>query len=209
MINYNSNIKVVIQAKLEQIQALRNNPDPILRTVAMAVLPELKNRVHVEGKDSSGGRIGTYSPGYMVLRTGAYQNADKISRGKNKGKLKNAGVFTKKGATFFTQEDAETVTSKKAFVKIESQNIARPQYHRSGDTSVILSLTRQMENDLSVVATGNGYGIGYINPLNLKKARWCELTYKKKILSKLTKEEIELAKKTAVEFTPEYLKTLS
>lgn len=190
MINYNSNISVVIKAKLEQIQALKNNPDPILRTVALAVLPELKHRVHVEGKDSSGGQIGTYSPGYMVLRTGSFKNAGKISKGANKGKLKNAGTFTKGKS----EEKAGTT---------------RPQYHRDSDSKVILSLTRQMENDLSVVATGNGYGIGYLNPDNLKKARWCEETYRKKILSKLTKEEIVLAKKTAVEFTPEYLKTLS
>jgi len=77
----------------------------------------------------------------------------------------------------------------------EKVGTARPNYNRTADTKVILSLTRQMENDLSVVETSGGYGIGYLNPDNLKKARWCEETYKKKILSKLTTEEIELAKK--------------
>ena len=200
MINYNSNISVVIKARLEQIRELKNNPDPILRTVALAVLPELKHRVHVEGKDSSGGQIGTYSKGYMVLRTGAFKNAGKFSKGAKKGQLKNSGTFT----------DATITLNKKVgvFTGEDKVGTPRPKYNRTADTKVILSLTRQMENDMSVVATGNGYGIGYLNPDNLKKARWNEETYHKKILTKLTKEEIDLAKKTAIEFTPEYLKTI-
>jgi hypothetical protein len=199
MIKVTSNISVVIKAKLDQIEALRKNPDPILRTVALAVLPELKHRVHIEGKDSSGGQIGTYSPGYMKIRTGDFANAEKISKGANKGKLKNAGKFT---------EAAISLNKQTGVFNTDKVGQARPKYNRSSDTKVILSLTRQMENDLAVVATGTGYGIGYLNPDNLKKARYCELTYKKKILTKLTKGEIDLAKKTAVEFTPEYLKSV-
>lgn len=192
MINYNSNISVVIKARLEQIQALKDNPDPILRAVALAVLPELKHRVHVDGKDSSGGQIGTYSPGYMVVRTGNYKDAARFKRGANAGQIKSKKSQAKGDA---------------GVSKSTGQN--RQTYNRTADTKVILSLTSQMEKDMSVIATGNGYGIGYLNPDNLKKARWCEATYKKKILTKLTKGEIELAKKTAVEFTPEYLKTFS
>lgn len=183
MINYNSNINVIVAATLEKVQALKNNPDPILRTVALAVLPEMKHRVHVEGKDSSGGQIGTYSPGYMVIRTGNYKNAGRVTKGKNVGKLKNAGTNTKTGAV-------------------------RPKYNRTPDTKVVLSLTREMENDMSVVPSGNGYGIGYLNPDNLKKAKYCEETYNKKILTKLTTGERELAKNTAEEFLPEYLKAI-
>lgn len=208
MIEIQSNIKVVIQAKLEQIKELQRNSDPILRTVALAVLPALRKRVHVEGKDAAGAKIGTYSAGYMVVRTGAYQNADKFTKGAKKGQNKNSGVFTKKGTTFFTQEDEETVSSRRAYVKIGNQKIARPKYNRSADTTVILSLTRRMENDLSVLDTPTGYGIGYLNPLNFKKSQWCETTYGKKILSQLTKEEIEMAQNVAQEFTVEYLKTI-
>ncbi len=188
MINYNSNINVVVKTQLDKIKALMDNPDPILRTVALTVLPELRRRVHVDGKDSAGGQIGTYSPGYMAIRTGNFQNSGRVSRGANAGKLKNAGSFTKAAAS--------------------KEGTSRPRYNRTSDTKVILSLTRQMENDMSVVATGKGYGIGYLNKLNLQKAKWCEETYGKKILSKLTKDEVELAKQTATEFTPEYLKTL-
>ena len=201
MIQVTSNISVIIRAKLAQITALKNNPDPVLRTVALAVLPELKHRVHIEGKDSSGGQIGTYSPGYMVLRTGAYKNADKFSKGAKKGQLKNAGKFT--DATIRLNKNTGVFTGEDKVGKL------RPKYNRDSSTKVILSLTRQMENDLSAVASGTGYGIGYLNPDNYKKALWCEETYKKKILTKLTKGEVELAKTTAENFTPEYLKTVA
>lgn len=48
------------------------------------------------------------------------------------------------------------------------------KHKRSGDSKVIISLTRQLENDWSVIATAKGYGIGFKNPFNLQKARWCE-----------------------------------
>lgn len=199
MITVTSNIKVVIEAQLEKIQALKNNPDPILRTVALTVLPDLKKRVHVDGKDSSGNPIGTYSPGYMAVRTGAYKNADRKTKGKSKGELKNAGKYTK-GLNIKVFGTIVEDTPK--------AGLNRPNYNRTSDTKVILSLTRQMENDLSVEPTSTGYGIGYLNPDNLQKAKWCEENYGKKILSKLTKEEVELARETAVNFLPEYLNSL-
>lgn len=201
MINYSSNISVIVKAKLAQIQQLRNNPDPILRTVALAVMPELRKRVHVDGKDASGGQIGTYSPGYMVVRTGTFKNADRFSKGKNAGKVKNAGRFT-----------SQTIRLDKntgVFSGDEKEGTNRPRYNRTSDTKVILSLTRQMENDLAVIDTPTGYGIGYLNPFNMQKAMWCEKTYGKKILSKLTVQELELAKKVAQEFTPKYLKEIA
>jgi len=45
MISVTSNISVIIKAKLEQIRELKNNPDPVLRTIALAVLPELQTTV--------------------------------------------------------------------------------------------------------------------------------------------------------------------
>lgn len=192
MIEVTSNIEVVLKAKLAQIQELRNNPDAVLRTVALAVLPELRHRVHVEGKDSAGQQIGTYSPGYMVVRTGNYKDAAKFKRGENAGQYKTkkkageAGKFTK-------GEEGKVGTN-------------RPVYNRTADTKVILSLTRQMENDETVVKTDEGYGIGFLNPFNFKKAGYCEKTYKKPILTKLTKEELELVQRTAEKWTVDYLK---
>jgi len=198
MIQYQSNISQVVRFKIKQLEDIKN-PDQMLRTVAAGVLPELKRRVHIEGRDTAGGQIGTYSPGYMVLRTGAYKNADTYKKGAKVGKNKNSGVFTKRGFTKFTQEDEDTVTSSKAFLKVEYEKKARPQYNRTSDTKVILSLTRQMENDLSIVASKNGYGIGFKNPENFRKSQYNEKTYKKRIWG-LTEGEKKLAVKIAEDY---------
>jgi hypothetical protein len=95
MIQYTSNINRVVGGIAARLQELQANPDPMLRSVALAVLPEVKKRVHIDGKDSSGGQIGTYSPGYMKLRTGDYENSDRKTKGKNKGDLKNAGAYSR------------------------------------------------------------------------------------------------------------------
>jgi hypothetical protein len=204
MLSVSSNIGVVVKAKLEQIQALQNNPDPILRTVAMAVLPEFKHRIHIDGKDSSGGQIGNYSKEYMVVRTGNYKDAKKDKQGNYKLKKSEA----KGDAGVYSDRTIRLNKQTGVFTGEEKVGKNRKVYNRTTDTKVVASLTRQMENDLNVVESGNGYGIGYLNPDNRKKADYVEATYKKKILTKLTTVEKELAIKTAVEFTPEYLKTI-
>lgn len=46
------------------------------------------------------------------------------------------------------------------------------KHNRSANPLVILSLTRQLENDWSVVAIQGGYGIGFKNTFNYQKAQW-------------------------------------
>jgi hypothetical protein len=189
MIQYTSNVSQVVRLAVKKVEGLAS--DQLLRTVAFAVLPELKKRVHIDGKASDGSQIGTYSPSYMALRTGNYQNADKHKKGKNKGKNKNAGTFTDR--TIRLNKQTGTFTGEDKVGK------ARPNYHRSNDTKVILSLTRQMENDLSVIPVGQGYGIGYSNKFNFQKSQWNESTYRKRIWA-LTQGEKDLAKKVAEDF---------
>lgn len=174
--SYTSNISQIVRIKTAQLQQLQN-PDEMLRTVALAVLPELKRRVHVEGKASDGSQIGTYSAEYMKLRTGNYQNSGRKTKGKDKGGLKDAGTFSRG----------------------DRKGAPRPKYNRTADTKVIASLTRQMENDLTVMAAGRGYGIGYTNAHNYDKSQWVEQTYKKDIWE-LTAGENELAQTVAEEY---------
>lgn len=58
---------------------------------------------------------------------------------------------------------------------------AREKYNRTSDTKVIVSLTRQLENDWSVIAVDKGYGVGFKNSFNLEKLRWVEENKGKKI----------------------------
>lgn len=178
MITITTNIQSVVAVQVKRLQSLAEN-DQMLRTCATTVLGLMKNRIHEEGKDANGNQIGTYSPAYMKIRTGNFVNAARVSRGKNKGKLKDAGVFTK-GA---------------------GKSAARPQYHRTADSKVILSLTRQMENDMKVIAIDNhAYGIGFSNPLNYNKAISNQVRYKKPIYS-LSEQEQQAVLEIAQKFT--------
>lgn len=64
----------------------------------------------------------------------------------------------------------------------------REENKRGKSTKIIVSLTRQLENDWSVRATDKGYGIGFNNPLNFDKAGWVEENKDKTIFA-LTEEE--------------------
>jgi hypothetical protein len=66
--------------------------------------------------------------------------------------------------------------------------LRQKKHSRSADKKIIVSLTRQLENDWSVIATQNGYGVGFLNAFNLQKARWVEENKNQKIFS-LSKSE--------------------
>lgn len=67
---------------------------------------------------------------------------------------------------------------------------ARELAGRGKSRKVIVALTSQLEQDWSVQATRTGYGIGFNNPLNAKKARWVE-EQKSKIIFNLSAKEKE------------------
>jgi hypothetical protein len=164
MLSISSNINEVIASELAKLSSF--DALSVCKAQAVETVNMFRKRIHGEGKASDNSQIGTYSPGYMKVRTGNYVNSGHVSRGKNKGKIKNAGVY----------------------VRGAKKGSPRPKYNRTGDTTVILSLTRQMENDLTVIPIDNGYGVGYHDSLNFQKAGWAEEKYRKKIFS-LTPEE--------------------
>ena len=68
-------------------------------------------------------------------------------------------------------------------------SLRQRKYSRSADTKIIVSLTRQLENDWSVIATDKGYGIGFLNSFNFQKARWVEENKGKKIFNLSASEQ--------------------
>lgn len=70
--------------------------------------------------------------------------------------------------------------------------LRQKRYKRDASNKVIVSLTRQLENNWAVIATQNGYGIGFLNPFNEQKARWVEASKSKKIFD-LSKAETQFA----------------
>lgn len=162
-------------ASLQKLQEMKQD-DPIMRRVATTLLGEVHDRIHENGLNSAGEPIGNYSAGYMKVRTGNFGNAQHFSKGKNKGAVKNAGAFSRG----------------------EKKGQPRPNYNRTADTKVVVSLTRQMENDFKVVATDQGYGLGYSNEENFKKAGYVEETYGEEIFG-LTQGETDLAVQIAAD----------
>lgn len=164
-----TNLNQVLSSLGESFDQVFNN-DYLLRPVAIELIPMITERIHKDGKASDGTQIGTYSSEYMKVRTGNFGNSAKVTKGKNKGKLKDAGT-TSRGT---------------------AKGQARPSYQRSADTKVIVSLTRQLENDWSVLETPKGYGIGFTNSFNADKLGWVEEA-KDKVIRELTAEELQYA----------------
>lgn len=81
----------------------------------------------------------------------------------------------------------------------------QPNYHRTSDTQVILSLTRQLENDYAVLPGEVGWGIGFNNAHNFDKATWNDKRYGK-VVYDLTDEELEHAVKVTEELITERFK---
>lgn len=183
-----TNLAQVVDKLRTNFEKLKDK-EYLLRPLAIETIPLMKERIHEKGQASDGSQIGTYSSGYMKVRTGNYGNSVKFAKGKNKGKIKNAGTFTKKKITFGDSFDSDggNVFGKSVFNK-RNDNAARPNYNRDSSTKVIISLTRQLENDYSVQPTNKGYGIGFNNKFNKEKSEWVEETYKK-IIFNLSAEE--------------------
>lgn len=82
-------------------------------------------------------------------------------------------------------DDGQIGTYTNTYLKLRQS-----KYKRDASNKVIVSLTRQLENNWSVIATQGGYGIGFTNPFNLQKARWVEANKGKVIFSLSQAEQL-------------------
>ena len=89
-------------------------------------------------------------------------------------------------------------------VRGRNKGAAREKYNRGGDTKVILSLTRQMEGDMTIIPFDGGCGIGFTNAENYKKSVWVEKTYGKNIYQ-LTEREREIIQITGEKYIEDKL----
>lgn len=68
------------------LRSLSSDPKVYLRPVAIEMIGEVAERIHERGEDSNGQSIGTYSTGYMKVRTGNFKTGEgKFTRGAKKG----------------------------------------------------------------------------------------------------------------------------
>lgn len=121
-----------LQDKLDKLK----DREYLLRPVVFGVIDLMTKRIHIDGRASDGGQIGTYSNDYI-------------------------------------------------------QGL-RKKNNRGPGKTVIISLTRQLENNYSVIATQNGYGIGFLNDFVYQKSQWVQEIYDKPIFN-LTSAERQYA----------------
>lgn len=165
---------IEVSVDLSELDGILKDADftGLLIGCANTSLGNIKQRVFIDGNDSNDSQIGIYSEGYMKVRTGNYPET-RMKSGKNKDEFRKAK--TKEGQAG-------------VFTKGKNKGQPRPRYNRKNDTKVIASLTREMENDMKVIADENDVVIGFSNEHNFNKSQWVEETYKKDIW-KLTESE--------------------
>ena len=175
-LNIESNVAEVVNIIIGKLEDIDIKGMTALQ--ASTAIADMRKRIHVEGKDSNGAQIGTYSAAYLKVRTGLYSDAKKAKKG-----VKSAGKFSKG----------------------KSKGGERPKYQRGSDPKIILSLTRQMESDMIIIPIENGAAIGYSNEFNFNKSQWNETKYKKNIFN-LTEKEKERVFEVGQEFINDTVK---
>lgn len=136
----------------------------LLRPVAEDLLSEMQHRIHVEGKGENDQPIGSYSNQYLKFRNGAYKNS-----------LKNdAGFFTKGKNAVYDIKTKKAIKLKNTKENKHLGDTMREHYKRGWDPKIVVSLSRALEEDWSVVPTDRGWGIGFKNIHNAQKMRWVE-----------------------------------
>ena len=126
MLTVKSNLGKVTESLIGKLRSLSTTElqDKLTREIATTVLPNMRYRIHTEGKDSQDKAFGEYNNAYLKRRQ-------------------------------------------------------QKPYNRTSDPTIVLSRTRQMENDFSVVKnrSRNGYGLGFKNSFNGQKALWLQQRY--------------------------------
>ena len=94
--SYTSNMGVVIDKLNVNLKGLKNQ-DPLLRDIAVSLATSNVDRIHSDGKNVSGGKIGTYTPVTMAIR----RTSKKINPANRTGSSNVILSFTRKLSTEF------------------------------------------------------------------------------------------------------------
>jgi hypothetical protein len=205
MIKVKTNMRDVVislNGKISSFLPGAENYDGLLRTVATTMIGVVKTRIHEEGKAADNTSIGVYStrPLYVSLSASPLKFT---ARGKNSDatfKVKKSSLTSKK------------VSSEKVGV-LKNGKIRKSGYFEQGYKqfkteigrnelgTVNLSLTGQLNAQLTVQPTSRGYGYGWPDEEKLKRAKALERKYKKKVWA-LTEDETQ----TVIQISENYVK---
>lgn len=186
--------------------------DNLMRTVTTDFLAMAKTRIHEQGRASDTSRIGTYSTKEMWASQSSFVGSGFKAQGKIRTGTKTvkAGTQTTKVSQKFTNKKGETkvrtvnVAIKSNFTERKSMYLEKGykefrqvQGRESG--FVNLSLSGQLNNQLTITTNGKKYEIGWPNKEMKERAVHLEKKYGKKIWSP-SDEEKELILKSASDF---------
>lgn len=188
MISLNSNIHVVLSPYIATIQS-PELLDKVTRTVATEMLGLLRARIHQEGKAADGSDIGQYSTKSMYVSI--KQNVGR-SFGSPLGKPNEKG---KRSSTFKSGKKEGQKHTSRYFE--QGYKEYKTQIGRNVLGKVNLSLSGQLDSQLTLIHTQAGWGLGWADTEKYLRAKALQdKKYKKKIWA-LSAEEAAQAVTTA------------
>lgn len=96
-----SNIPFVIGDLLSKFREI-DNPETVSRAAALAILPEMRDRIHERGLNSAGTKIGTYSNSYLKVR-------ERYNRGDSRDVILSLTRALENGYTLKPTENGYTI----------------------------------------------------------------------------------------------------
>jgi hypothetical protein len=186
MILMRTNINQSLAPLLQELSTFsKGNPnyDNVVRTVALNALADVKTRIHQDGKASDNTDIGKYST------TPIY-----VSAKENPGKSFGRPIGKTGRSKFASGEKKGQDHASRYFEK--GYNEFKTAIGRNQIGKVNLSLSGQLDTQLTVIGTQSGYGLGWPNDEMFERAGHLEKKYGKKIWA-LSEEEKQAAQKTA------------
>lgn len=190
MIKVTSNVGDVIRSLNGKIEAFFPGAvgyEALLRTVATTLIAEIKTRIHEKGIASDGSKIGNYSRKPMY-----------VSKSANVGRSFGAPVG-KTGRSKFKSGIREGQEHKSRYFE-GGYDEYKKVIGRNELGSVNLSLSGQLNSQLTIQPTEKGYGMGWADAEKFKRAQFLEKKYGKKIWA-LTETE----QKQTIEVARNYL----
>ena len=155
---YSSNMESVVQSINLKVGKLKDSKR-LLGIVAEQLTGDLIIRIHEDGKDADGGKIGSYSTKEMYVSLNYLSNELRQTGGvgKNKGKRLTAKGKFSSDAKFKNGKARKSRFFEGGYKEFKSEIF--------GDSNVTLTLTGSLQGDLSFEydKASGGYTIGYSN----------------------------------------------
>lgn len=182
------------------------NYDGLLRTVATSLLGVVKHRIHEQGLAADDTKIGVYSkiPIYISLSQSPRKFATKGKNSDATISVSSSNIATRKTSTAKVGAMKNGKIRASAYFAGGYDEFKTTVGRNTLGGNVNLSLSGQLNSQLTVQATKRGYGYGWPDSEKLKRAKALEKKYGKLIWA-LTVSEKVLVKDVATQYVKDAL----